>query len=312
MQTGYIKAAYNYERDWLAPAGHPGFLRKALERNRQDELGKERQFDIIGGISFITSRTSAMKQVMNEQEETKAYKREVVKRYATQKLTTVPVGVGLAGLAASWLFSSPLLFIGGLTILVLGIAGLVSRYLSEDNRIENDILKQMKAKAKQRTQAYLDDLEKVLAITPDPRDEKALRELRGLLTAFHENGAWERSVDETSAINIRLGVERLFKSAVKTLRESYNLLVQSQNTQSTKVREAHLKRREMLITEVQESVHRMENMFEQLQTMRPLEETGEDLAALRDELDNNLKIALEVAEGTEDWDNLERHDLSDL
>jgi len=249
---------------------------------------------------------------MTEQEITKTYRREVLKRYTLDRLTVVPLALGLTGIIGAWALSSPLFLIGGIIILGLGTYGFFARLNGEDDTIEKSIQKRFKAEAQQRTQVYLDELEKVLTITPDPRDENALRDLRGLLTAFHENKTWERNVDPSSAINIREGVDRLFKGAIETLRESYSLLVQNQKTSSFKVKEANLLRREMLISEVEASVHRLERLFEELQTMRPLDETGEDLAALRDELDINLQIAIKVAEGIDDWDDLERHDLSDL
>jgi len=49
-------------------------------------------------------------------------------------------------------------------------------------------------------------------------------------------------------------------------------------------------------------VQRLRHLLEELQAMRPLSETREDLRAIREELDTSLEIAKKSAQTVSEWD----------
>lgn len=235
--------------------------------------------------------------------EKKAYRREVLLKYLTHPLTVVPAAIGATGLLLGWAFGSGLLAFGGLGLLAITGGLLVTRLISSNTAIEEKVLERLQDEERKQRKDSLDDLAKKLEKDDDDRDEEALDDLRQLVKAFHEDRSWEASVDPGTAIELLNGVDRLFRSSEQTLRDSLELRQKAKKA-SSKVRKSFMKRRDVLIEDVEASVDRLRHLFEELQTMRPLHDSGEDLRSIREELDSSLEMAKQISEKVSEWEAL--------
>jgi len=238
---------------------------------------------------------------MPDSNEHQTYRKRVFLHYLAHPLTIIPAAIGLTGLLGGWAVGSAGIAFGGLVIALAGIGVFLTRLLSDDTSTEEKVIGKMQSESREVRQRELDDLDRLLAKDKDPRDEKALQDLRLLVKTFDDDTSWTHGIDTASQVEIRVGVDRLFKHAEASLRESHEALVKSRDA-SRKVALTFIKRREHLIDEVEASVQRLQHLLEELQAMRPLSETAEDLRAIREELDTSLEIAKKSAQTVSEWD----------
>ena len=93
-------------------------------------------------------------------------------------------------------------------------------------------------------------------------------------------------------------VDRMFHVCVDHLRQSYKLWQSAQQT-TGRSRENTLRQREELIQEVEQSVSHLEQTIDQLQTVSSKRSKSE-LARLREELDETIRVAKRVEQRTEE------------
>jgi len=238
---------------------------------------------------------------MADSVEKDAYRKRVFLNYLAHPLTLAPLALGATGLLAGWALSSPAVLFGGVLAGLVGGGVFLTRLLSDDTSTEKGVISKMQEESFVARQRELDELERKLSADKDHRDEQALRDLRLLETTFKENRSWTRGIDAATEVDILLGVDRLFKHAERNLHESLEAMEQAKKA-SPNLQVSFLKRREQLIGEVEDGVARLRHLLEELHDMRPLSETGDDLRAIREELDTSLEIAKKAAKEVSEWD----------
>lgn len=215
--------------------------------------------------------------------------------------TWVPAVLGVgAMLAGAALGSGTTAFYGFLTMLG-SVGSLATRWLlwgdaiieEELSEWEQETIRRQQEKLLQKERS-LDDLDRRLQQDRDPTTEHSLRQLRRLYGAFRKQSGWTESMDRRSVYDISNKVENLVQACIISLQRSLQLWQTAQGMQTETTRKSLLAKREELLVEVSNSIGQLALTVDQVQALGIDKQSGEDLARLRQELDQSLDVARRV------------------
>jgi hypothetical protein len=250
-----------------------------------------------------------MKAALDKRE----YKKRVLLRLLTSPWSLIPGLGGTTLLIAGWalgLKAGAVLF-GGVVGVLVGIGTFFTRLLAGNEKLEQQVLQEMREEAEEAREEELDELERALMEDCDPRTEQSLHELRVLATAFQRKESWASDVDSGSSFDIMSGVNQLFASCVKYLKMTLELWRTAQEMESEGVRKPILERREKLVEDVRKSTQHISDILARAQTLGVGEEADSALKNLREELDVSLDVAKRVQERIAGW-GLPDYDLKEF
>lgn len=216
--------------------------------------------------------------------------RAVAVEVAASPGTLIPVGLGLSGFMIFGL--TGLGAFASLVVLLGGAAGCVVRLLRGGGRARGRALRKLAARLRQARNDELKELEWTLRGDGDPRTQRLLAGMRGLVTDLESPDLW-KGVDDDTAASMQQNVDRLFSAGVENLRASVELVERAQALSSKPARRALEQRRRELIVEVEQSIDHLAQLVAEVSKLGELG-SPTTARALRDRLNSELEIAKRV------------------
>ena len=226
----------------------------------------------------------------------KEVRRKVLLDLFASPLTLLPFVGGVTMLLAAWAMRSAPLTFAGLAGILGGIGVFANRMIFGLEKLTNRAYEYVLEKQQNLQIESLRALEDKLQTDRDARTQNLLRQLWNLYKAL-EKDIKEGKVP-AAAHGVMDSVDRMFHVCMEHLRQSYKLWQTAQET-TGRSRENKLRQREELIREVEQSVSHLEQTIDQLQTVSSKRSKSE-LARLREELDETIRVAKRVEQRTEE------------
>lgn len=179
---------------------------------------------------------------------------------------------------------------------LLASAGVyLTKALLDNGRTARRVLAEMEQEAQAAWQAALDDLDRRLVrADQDPRPEMALRDLRALLRAFEDSASQSQTEHLATIVEVRSRVRHLFDHAVRALEQTMKLYETARQLHTPDARRPLLDERERILADVQVSVRQLGTTLATLQKLGAGTQGSNQLARLRQELDQGLEVASRV------------------
>ncbi len=223
-------------------------------------------------------------------------KRKVLLDLFASPLTLLPVVGGVTALLASWAIGGdPVLTFGGLAGILGGIGMFSSRIIFGLEKMTNQAYQYVLQKQQASQQAALERLYKKLQADRDPRTERLLTQLQSLYDDLKRDV--EQGKIKITAHQVLDGVDNVFQVCVDYLDRSFRLW-ETAGRMKGAAREQVLRQREELIAEVARSCDHLEQTINQLNETAT-ERDKSDLAQLRAELDETIRVARRAEERAE-------------
>jgi hypothetical protein len=229
--------------------------------------------------------------------ERSALRKKVILDLLTSPWALAP-GVGglslliLAGAAGG----GPLLVLGGIGGVLAGVGALLTRWIWNSEDITRKAFDQLQAEAARQEEAALDDLQRRLEQDDDPRTDETLARLRALYARARQNTAWAGKMDQRSALEIAAKVEALFRGCVHSLERSLEFWEVARRMSTAQARKSVLEGRERLLDEINKSTEQLARTLDEVQALAVQKRREQDLARVRQELDESLAVARRVEE----------------
>jgi hypothetical protein len=210
--------------------------------------------------------------------------------------TLLPMAGGLTSLLASWAVGGDamLAFVGVAGILAsLGVTA--TRLILGIDKITRDAYDHVVDSQRRRQEEALEHLHQRLLADRDPRTQNCLQELRNLYSRLKEKV--EKDKVNAAAYGVIERVDQIFHTSVKQLEDSVDLWDAAQPMQGP-ARISILKQREELVQEICEAVEHLRQTVDRFYAMTTRKNRS-NLARLRKELDESIRVAREVERRTE-------------
>lgn len=222
------------------------------------------------------------------------FKKRVLLKLVSSPWTLWPFLLGITVLLVVWAFSlvSGVAVFAGLLSLLGSVGVFFTRYLLGNESLAKRVVEEIQKDAQEERIRALDDLDDRLSRARDGRPRTALRDLRALMKAFHEEGSWTSSVNASSTFDILSKVEELCNQCVLSLEKTLDLSRIAQQMATPEAREPILEEREKIIQDVFESIRQLGKILAGIQGLGVGEgEEGSRLARVREDLDRSLEVA---------------------
>lgn len=240
----------------------------------------------------------------------KEFHRRVLWRILGHPITTWS-GVASVALATLAIFMNdpaiPVFFSIGALVVSMGTAGYNALYRADV--LAKETIQSIQQEEEKKLESRLEDLFNRLKADGDPRDDRALQDLRALVHAFREDESILAELDPTTVTDIFSGVDRLFGECIDKLERSLaNLnLIKRLSAQAAA---PLVKQREEVIAEVQNAVRELGNIFAGAQKLAVARRAGagsaESIRVHTSELAQALELAQRVEERMRGMQNPER------
>lgn len=212
-------------------------------------------------------------------------------------MTVLPFVAGFSGFLGTWALDiRPEL---GALALLLGVVGAGGAFLTQlimgGEERSKAALTELMAEAHQEREDHLNDLHRRLEQDQDARTEKSLADLRALAKALddlEEQGL----IDNRSSmvVEIQAGANQLFKQCVVSLEQSLKLWHTAQQMVTASARKPIEKQRDAVVKDVYESIRQLGELLVSLQKLGVDTKDDTELSRIRNELNQNLKVAKQV------------------
>jgi hypothetical protein len=226
-------------------------------------------------------------------------RKKILLRLLGHPLVIAPSVLGVTACTAAWALSLPsgLGWFAGL-VGILGSAGAyLTRLIFDDGKTASAVMAEAEQQEQQAAQAALDDLDRrLVSADNDPRPETALRDMRALVRAFDEFAGRADAVPAPAVIDVRSRVQQLFEHSVRSLEQTLRLGDTAKQLAMAEARKPLLAQREKIIKDVQACTKQLGDTLAALQRLDSGDQSTNELARLRDELDQSLQIAGRVEE----------------
>jgi len=229
----------------------------------------------------------------------KELRRKVLFRALGSFTVLGPLLFGLTALTATWAlqFDVGIGLFAGLAG-ILGAAGvMVTKLLVRGEDLSHETIKEMARRKRRDRERQLDILDRRLTKADrDPRPEVALRDLRALLQALENSESNAGQINLGAVVEIHSSAQTLFSHCVQSLRQTAEIWETARHLHAPEAKNALLRQREQLISEVQAVVRQLSQAVVGLCQMDRSAGSARDLGRLRDELDQSLLVARNVEE----------------
>ncbi|MCA9211429.1 MAG: hypothetical protein KDB27_00055 [Planctomycetales bacterium] len=230
---------------------------------------------------------------MSKKRASQAVRRKVLLDIFAAPSTLLPVAGGLTALMASWATSgNAMLTFAGIAGVLGGIGVCASRLILGLDKLTQDAYDFIVDRQRADQESALELLDDRLVQDRDPRTQNCLRELRNLYSSLKAKVDSGRITP--AAYDVIEGVDKMFSVCVQHLGQSLELW-ETAKTMRGPSRESILQQRNELIEEVCKSVVHLGSTVEQFHLVTT-QKNRQDLARLREELDESLEIARRVEE----------------
>ena len=241
------------------------------------------------------------------------FRKKVLTDLFSSPWTVLPSVLGMTGVitaVAQGQGSGNLGFLGICGILA-GLGSLATRWIYRLDEIGEKAARDLQNEEWQKRDRELDRLDRRLRRDGDPRTEKGLRELRAIYREFRRDSKWSRGINKAAAVEIGSKVERLFHGCLESLEIAQELWESAARMRTREHKGSLLKRREALVIEVGQSVEQLAKTVDGVMTLALDVGDSDQLARIRQELDESLEVAQRVEErmdslGAELGDSLTR------
>lgn len=228
-----------------------------------------------------------------------SFKKRLFFRLFASSWTIVPFLAGATLLLALWTFSinAGLAFFVGIACLLGALGVFFTRLLRGNERLGKKVIEELQEEALAAREKSLDELDRKLSADGDPRTESFLRDLRALAEAFHKDRVWSSGLSNHTTYELFSGVEQLFKRCILSLDRTLELWYTANNTTTPDARAPIFSQRERIIKDVEKSIRQLGKVLVGIQGIDAGDVSEDsDLARIRDELDQSLKVARAVGE----------------
>jgi len=131
---------------------------------------------------------------------------------------TVPVVLAAGALACGTVVQDGgMFFFAGIVSFLVGLGAIGVRTVYKYEDIANNIQKNVEKQRNQEQEDKLDLLHQRLERDNDPRDERLLIDLRKLLSGFHPEKSWMKSLERGTFAQVVVQVQTLFDECIVTL-----------------------------------------------------------------------------------------------
>ena len=220
--------------------------------------------------------------------------------------TVIPIVGGLSAWLLSWgVDGSTTLNLLGLTGVLTGLGIQASRLIFGVEQLTEKAHGYLSAKERRDRDQRLDQLAADLQNDDDPRTEECLRRLRVLYASLEQEPA-----SGHTAMTFRQKVDKLFQAAVGQLERSWELWTKAQRLPGRTGRPL-LDERKKAIDEVVLTVNHLARTVEQYHAFQ-LEDTDDELAKLRQELDQTIEAARRADECIDAIDKQKMYDEAEF
>jgi hypothetical protein len=210
--------------------------------------------------------------------------------------TLLPLAAGLTALMASWASGGdPLLSFAGIAGVLAGLGVTATRLILGLDRITQQAYDHLLQRQRQQQEDALERLRQRLEADQDPRTQNCLQELRHLYSRLKDK--LENDKVTAAAYGVVEGVDRVFQTSVKQLEQSVDLWETAQTLRGS-ARKGLLQQREDLVRDVCETVEHLGHTVDRFHAMTTRKNRS-NLARLRKELDESMRVAREVERRTE-------------
>lgn len=222
-----------------------------------------------------------------------ARKKVLLDLFAAPSILLPMVG-GASLLMASWAFGlGSLVSFAGFAGIVIGIGIWASKLTFGLEAITKKAYDYVIEEKIKKQEARLNELHTKLTKDRDSRTQKALSSLRRLYEGFKKDVKEKGLSPHTAGVLAK--VEELFEACIRQLEHSYDLW-ETLKSLPTKVKSKIKDQRDDVVEEVVKTVDHLKNIIEDYHVIKVHQRT-EDLARLREELEDKLAVAKRVEEG---------------
>lgn len=220
-------------------------------------------------------------------------------------LTLFPVAGGMTSLLYSWAVGGSLpANLVGVAAILGGVGMLATRLIVGLESITERAYKYLQDKQRRLQEESLDALDERLTTDDDPRPEANLRQLRQLYTNFHD-GLRQRKISSANQVLVET-VERLFGACVAQIERSHELWEQTKGLKG-EARKRLRDEREKVVGDVAQTIEHLGLTVERYQALAT-ERNHSELARLREELDESIRVARRTEERIAGLDATQVHD----
>jgi hypothetical protein len=228
-----------------------------------------------------------------------SFKKKVIRKLLSHPPTLFLFLAGMTDLAALWALQidSGVGLFAGIACILGSLGLLVSRWFLSSDELTEEVVAEIRDEAKEDHENKLDQLEERLSADQDPRTETQLKTLRDIMGCFHHSSPKERPLFSRSSFDILSGVQQLFSGCVFSLEKSLQLWHTAMRMQTEEGRNLILDQRERIIGEIDQSIRQLGKILAEIQILEVGSASEEsDLARIRKELNQSLKVAKNVEE----------------
>jgi len=217
----------------------------------------------------------------------------------TSRLFWLPTALG----AAIGLFSDPPAAWLGWGAVGFGVATLVWNLTVGSRQLTTRATSKLRSEANREHRAYLRRLQQKLRTDRDPRTGEMLRKLRDLYGRLDELSA-DPQLQQSWQIEVVGQIHNLYQSSLTALERSFELWERSQVMATDESRQQLLDWRADVLGEVGRSIEQLATTADQVQASALKRELPEDdLAQMRQELEQGLSVARNVEQQIEKLEN---------
>jgi hypothetical protein len=226
------------------------------------------------------------------------FRRKVLVDLIAAPWTLVPAALGASALTVAWGLDQGTGFLAfmGVTGLIAAVGAVATQWVLGSDKLMRRAFEALQAEDARKQEESLDRLDRRLQGDDDPRPEQCLRDLRQLYQGFKRDTAWTGRIGERSAVEIANKVEKLFQACIISLERSQELMESAARMKTPAARKTSLESRERLLDEVRASVEQLAHTIDGVQSLAMEKSKEQDLALVRQELDESLEVARRVEE----------------
>lgn len=226
-------------------------------------------------------------------------------RLLTAPLVSFPLWVGVGLLLIGFLSGNPTGYLGflGAASVAFALGTAAFRWLFRRDRLAAASYEELKTEAERNHTLYLHYLWRRLRVDRDPRTKQYLDEIRRLYQRMERAGVLGSRVDTRLMPEVREKTEQLYRSCLAALERTHDYWRATRDMGTEEGRREAAAARDALLDEVGQSINRLNATLDHLQTAAlRREDPAEQLASIREELDEGLEVAKRVDERMKELD----------
>lgn len=206
--------------------------------------------------------------------------------------TVIPATIGLSLLMMSGILGGLAAFIGFCGLLI-SFGSLLTNLVFNMDKISKKAMREWRDRLAKEKDAALDELDRKLVRTRDPRDQTALRNLRTIYDSF-SNDLKAGKISTGVSSGMLTQIDEIFDACVKQLERQYEIWEVTQKV-SGNLKVKLNSQREEVLAEVEKSVENLADVIAEVRALKLKAQSGE-LEHLQTRLNSQLAAAKATAD----------------